>query len=637
MKRISILVLLILALVATLVACNDPAPAETHEHSYTDEWCADATHHWHVADCEHTDKVASKFEHRNTDGDGKCDVCDYAVEYFVSVEASNGVTVADVIYVSKATGEATFTASAPTNLAITVEGATAVGEPTVADGVATYTYKLSGITADATVKFAEKVVAYAEVAVTGSVEGVEFEEGLWSNSATIKEKVTLKPGKYVVSATLSEDLFAMTTILNSDEEEVEQDYMTGAFIIEEAGEYFIGVDVVDMSCSVESVDISYAVSRFYGNKLELDAAEGNGIKFPADFDMNLTYVAPETGVYLFTSTVEGLVWNYDSAPCFVYAEAGEEITNAVSALSETGVYEFNWKIEKISTSSTIVKGDNALSLELGKVVAVEFVADAAGTYYFSAINGKIKAYNEDSEELWYVYADDAYVLAAGDKVVLYICVPYAEEDVEDTITVTFEEPKPSFTVTVTDTYGWADEYTFTAPVTGVYTFYFPVGLGVMGSTDVRPIVDFYEAEDITEYSIGLEADATFVFNFGAVEKADFVIEYVVEEGDISIGGGGSELPESLVGTYSGQNAWENADMILTVTDTEMTIAVSGMYIGSFSVTYTYTYEGGIVTLYDETGAAITNPMMGYVTVKSADSLTVGYNGTDYYVSPSVEE
>ena len=144
-----------------------------------------------------------------------------------------------------------------------------------------------------------------------------------------------------------------TIFSTSDEEEVEQDYMTGAFIIEEAGEYFIGVDVVDMSNSVESVDISYAVLTVYGNEMELDAAEGNGIKFPADFDMNLTYVAPETGVYLFTSTVEGLVWNYDSAPCFVYAEAGEEITNAVSALSETGVYEFNWEVEKLSASSTI--------------------------------------------------------------------------------------------------------------------------------------------------------------------------------------------------------------------------------------------------------------------------------------------
>ncbi len=36
---------------------------DTHEHTYSEEWSTNVTHHWRVATCEHTDEIGEKAEH----------------------------------------------------------------------------------------------------------------------------------------------------------------------------------------------------------------------------------------------------------------------------------------------------------------------------------------------------------------------------------------------------------------------------------------------------------------------------------------------------------------------------------------------------------------------------------------------
>ena len=61
MKRLSLLVLLVIAMTVALTACfGTTTPADTHVHTYTDDWCVDATNHWHAADCEHKDETIVK-------------------------------------------------------------------------------------------------------------------------------------------------------------------------------------------------------------------------------------------------------------------------------------------------------------------------------------------------------------------------------------------------------------------------------------------------------------------------------------------------------------------------------------------------------------------------------------------------
>lgn len=57
MKKIFLVILLVLALSITFVACGE------HEHEFDDKWTYDANNHWHVATCDDTDDVADEAPH----------------------------------------------------------------------------------------------------------------------------------------------------------------------------------------------------------------------------------------------------------------------------------------------------------------------------------------------------------------------------------------------------------------------------------------------------------------------------------------------------------------------------------------------------------------------------------------------
>ena len=49
----------VLLLSAALAACA----GEEHQHTFSEEWAFDATHHWHEATCEHGEETEGKAEH----------------------------------------------------------------------------------------------------------------------------------------------------------------------------------------------------------------------------------------------------------------------------------------------------------------------------------------------------------------------------------------------------------------------------------------------------------------------------------------------------------------------------------------------------------------------------------------------
>ncbi|MCQ2743087.1 MAG: InlB B-repeat-containing protein [Bacilli bacterium] len=48
-----------------------------HEHTFSKEWSHDQTNHWHAATCEHSDLTKDFGEHVDSNGDDRCDVCNY--------------------------------------------------------------------------------------------------------------------------------------------------------------------------------------------------------------------------------------------------------------------------------------------------------------------------------------------------------------------------------------------------------------------------------------------------------------------------------------------------------------------------------------------------------------------------------
>ena len=69
---------------------NDPY-VKNHEHTFSTDWSYDATHHWHAATCEHTDKFSDKNVHvYDSDTDTQCNTCG-AVRVICNHNYVNGV------------------------------------------------------------------------------------------------------------------------------------------------------------------------------------------------------------------------------------------------------------------------------------------------------------------------------------------------------------------------------------------------------------------------------------------------------------------------------------------------------------------------------------------------------------------
>ena len=62
MKKLNLSLVILLAFFSIIgfTGCKDP---EIHEHTFSDSWSKNETHHWHAATCEHTTEVSGKAEH----------------------------------------------------------------------------------------------------------------------------------------------------------------------------------------------------------------------------------------------------------------------------------------------------------------------------------------------------------------------------------------------------------------------------------------------------------------------------------------------------------------------------------------------------------------------------------------------
>lgn len=74
MKRnLFVLFLALVMVTALLVSCGDKC-----DHTFSENWESNATHHWHPATCEHGEVKDNLAEHVDANEDGICDVCAYA-------------------------------------------------------------------------------------------------------------------------------------------------------------------------------------------------------------------------------------------------------------------------------------------------------------------------------------------------------------------------------------------------------------------------------------------------------------------------------------------------------------------------------------------------------------------------------
>ena len=96
-KRLLLIFCLVLSAVMIFASCDSSADSNgggagnentgnnntgnnsTCDHTFSEDWTMNATHHWHAATCEHGENKGSYDEHADVDENGVCDDCGYAV------------------------------------------------------------------------------------------------------------------------------------------------------------------------------------------------------------------------------------------------------------------------------------------------------------------------------------------------------------------------------------------------------------------------------------------------------------------------------------------------------------------------------------------------------------------------------
>ncbi len=609
-------------------ACDMCGNGEVHMHTYTDAWTSDETGHWHMATCEgHTTVKGDVYKHFNENGDGLCDLCGYNVCYSVEVTAPAVVDAPAVVYVDKVTGTATFEVSVSDLYVLTATGATQKGEVVNENGENVYTYELANVTADGEVTLASKQIGFVKLVSEDSVT-VTLED-YWSGPrGTVEITLDLEAGSYVLVGE-SEDGLEVTFM---------DEYFMDAsqFSLDEAGEVTVTLAATDYNYEFEAedeVEVTYMLLSVPTTDVTMEELEGEGLTFPANVNMNLTFTAPEAGMYVFTSETEGVVWNDDISICVVYAEeAGDELEVFVIAREVEGYsYEFDWNVEKLVPTGAFVNGES-VTINYGEATVLEFTAEEDGTYNFSAanMNTEVKYYDTDYGFMFNAAWADMK-LKAGDKVVLYVSnntdEDYDGEDsITDTLVVDFKAPLPSFTVEVTDTYTWIDEYEFTSTVSGTYTFYLPAGVGIMLSTDNGPKVDYYENEYGITADFDIKAETTVTFIFASTATGEYEIEYTVEEKEIS----DATKDGPIEGTYIGTDAWGSSPLTVVIDSTNKTVTFNYVHpmMGSQTLEATFAIVEGAMVLYDSEGEEL-NMYAGAITLTNGVVTGASYGGNEY--------
>ena len=164
-----------------------------------------------------------------------------------------------------------------------------------------------------------------------------------------------------------------------------------------------------------------------------------------------------------------------------------------------------------------------------------------------------------------------------------------DEPEQNTNDIKPTEADGNFTVKVTDTYTWDDEYNFTAPVAGTYTFTIPAGLGLYTKNSMDSWgdaeVNYYENVTGAAFSIELTEGQKLTFYVGSLETGTYTIEFTDDE---------DKIVYPSVGLWVGENE-------ITVLPGQLTAGVTCTLSCWEPGDYTFTLEGATITVYNSLG------------------------------------
>ncbi|MBQ8441028.1 MAG: hypothetical protein IJX19_10225 [Clostridia bacterium] len=449
--------------------CDVCAYDEQCAHDYKVEWSANDTKHWHDTACGHSMGKKDEADHVDANNDGACDVCEYkscehtynkswssdkenhwkdpscghAVDP-IEMGAHTGMddNTCDVCGYVKAhehTYETTYTITGETHYyAATCEH---TGEKRFeAEHVDT-----TGDDKCDVCGYVMKQVLFESV-LTGSSQFTDIEA--WMNSDNIL-KFDLEPGKYVISSPTSTDIRFGEMGITSWGEPGFVGAVSYVFTMETAGEKEIIARYNTWEVTGTTLDYTYNLVKIDDLVLETMSGANRVLASNALYTVSITF--PKAGVYLISSSVEGLAWNDALVDSFVVGVTEENLTATFTLLyaSETEAsFSFDWKVGTFEQVE-IKDGENKINVPNSDAyLRLDYVVTAPGTYSITA-NSDFVSFYVWSDPYGYGYnmnyqTDVFSGMKAGDVITVYVKAYVYDENydpvdvatIEDIITVT---------------------------------------------------------------------------------------------------------------------------------------------------------------------------------------------------------
>ena len=456
------------------------------------------------------------------------------------------------------------------------------------------------------------------------------------------------------------------------------------------------VTFVLSAATKDNWSIAWAVETAEGGEGNTEAAnavigENTVVVTDVENGTDLTFVVEQAATFTFESN-DLLVIIFDANGMMIgrvmaYLEPGTYTLKCINLAGETGTFamnivaEYPEEEEPAGTSGTIEGATTDTYTWQDEYV---FTAPATGKYTFTVPAG-LGVHNKEimMSNPWAApYVDFnmdmnggtfTLELNAGQSVTLVLSAA-----TKDTWVITWtaeitEEPAKPTSGTIegatTDTYTWQDEYEFTAPVAGKYTFTVPAGLGVhnkeimMSNPWAAPYVDFNMDMNGGTFTLEMTEGQKVTFVLSAATKDNWSIAWeveVAEEGGevvdtnavigqntvvITDGDSGAEM--TFVVEKAGTYKFASNDVMIRVLDANGMMLFMGQgYLepGTYTLQcYAMGSTGSFkFTIEAEFAPEITNAVLGenFVTIENGDegamvTFVVEAAGTYKFASNSV--
>lgn len=656
-----------------------------HEHTFSEEWSSDKTHHWKVATCSHTSVKGELNSHSDSDSDGTCDTC------------SSHVHVVNLVGICTACGERVMGVN--TTDISTVLSLILSSRENVSGGVIGYNYysttpSLEGFAStDKTVAFLlGDGYAYYNMTTSADYYGTQStdEQQCWyestdNDSAFGVYRQTynghigdLMPdgaagpnnliGYYYTVSTLA-NAYGAENLLNSlyklgksnAASEYLYEYKEGIYSF--SYNYLYRNSMVgyaeDPHVDYYQVAVTFSVSDI-GTLTELNVeckCYTNSLENEIDNDFTLD---SRTGTVVMKDTAHPDVYTYHVTQTEGERTYVSEYKKADFIPSDFTIYTDEELTSPLEGDLNLTVGEMA-RLYIGGYIpegtSISFVADSFGVSADSA--SLICLANPITESfLIRAKAEGNYTLTvtAGDVTKTITVIAEAEHTEPPA-----PEPSDGLSVLITDTYTWVDFIEFTAPADGDYTFTVPAGsyVGAWGDKELSPWADFNLLDTETNLPLGgtktisLKAGETYKFFVSSPVKNIIVyISYTKSDytGDGSNNGGenngdnsGTDAPLDPIpgpGTSPTPDAI-HIEGVYTASsryDTTVTVVIDATTIrftfpNSNPKIITYVYSDGAFRFWKD-GVELTNPKGMSLTVRNGVLVGMCYNMSDYTLVPA---